>query len=57
MEGFIGFLRRPEELRHSYEKFRFAGDVNKPPFEEVYRTVKAYIKEVLPKERIRDYER
>ena len=57
LESFNGFLRHPEELRHSYEKFRFTGDVSKPPFEDVYRTVKTYIKDVLPKERNRDYER
>ncbi|MBQ7500658.1 MAG: nucleotidyl transferase AbiEii/AbiGii toxin family protein [Clostridia bacterium] len=57
LESFNGFLHRSGELRHSYEKFRFAGGVNKPPFEEVYQTVKAYIKDVLPKNRSRDYER
>ena len=55
--NFHGFLRRAEDLRHSYEKFRFAGGVNKPPFDEVYRTVKSYIKDVLPREKERDYER
>ena len=54
---FCGFLHRIEDLRHSYEKFRFEGDVYKPPFEEVYRTVKTYIKDVLPRERNRDMER
>ena len=54
---FCGFLHRIENLRHSYEKFRFEGDVYKPPFEEVYRTVKAYIKDVLPREKNRDMER
>jgi len=57
LEGFNGFLLRLDELRHSYEKFRFAGNVSKPPFDEVYRTVKAYIKDVLPRERNRDCER
>ena len=57
LESFNGFLHRSDELRHSYEKFRFAGDVSKPPFDEIYRMVKAYIKDVLPKERNRDYER
>ena len=57
LEGFSGFLRCPEDLRHSYEKFRFVGDMSKPPFKEVYRTVRTYIKDVLPKERNRDYER
>ena len=57
LENFKGFLRRSDELLHSYEKFRFTGDVSKPPFEEVYRTVKTYIKDVLPRERNRDYER
>ena len=47
---FYGFLYRTEDLRHSYEKFHFAGNVNKPPFEEVYNIVKAYIYDALPKE-------
>lgn len=51
LEDFSGFLRRTEELQHSYEKFRFAGGVNKPEFEDVYHSVKLYIKEVLPKEK------
>lgn len=55
--GFDGFLHRQDDLRHSYEKFRFAGGVNKPPFEDVYRSVKSYIKDVLPKEKHRDHER
>lgn len=46
--NFNGFLNRQEELRHSYDKFRFTGDVSKPPFDEVYSTVKTYIKDVLP---------
>lgn len=53
---FNGFLHRPEELRHSYEKFRFAGNVNKVPFDEMYRSVKTYIKDILPKERTKDTE-
>jgi hypothetical protein len=44
---FDGFLNRPEDLKHSYEKFRFAGDVNKPTFEEVYQTVKTFIADVI----------
>lgn len=36
MGDFQGFLQRKEDLRHSYEKFRFAGGVNKPPFDAVY---------------------
>lgn len=51
LDTFNGFLRRTEDLQHSYEKFRFAGGVNKPPFKEVYRVVKLYIKDVLPKEK------
>ncbi|MBQ7670111.1 MAG: hypothetical protein IJS45_05260, partial [Clostridia bacterium] len=57
LDSFYGFLHRTSELKHSYEKFRFTGDVNKPPFEEVYRTVKSYIKDILPKEKNRDLER
>ena len=45
---FYDFLNRTEDLRHSYEKFRFAGGVNKAPFEEVYHSVKSYIGDVLP---------
>lgn len=51
LDTFQGFLHRSEDLRHSYEKFRFAGDVNKPLFDEVYCAVKSYIKDVLPKEK------
>ena len=37
-------------LKHSYEKFRFSENVNKPSFEEIYQSVKEYIKDILPKE-------
>lgn len=47
---FQGFLRNVEDLRYSYEKFRFAGGVNKPAFEEVYHSVKAFLKDILPKQ-------
>ena len=57
LDSFNGFLHRPGDLRHSYEKFRFSGEVDKPPFDEVYRSVKAYVKDILPKEKDRDYER
>ena len=49
LDSFNGFLQRQEDLRHSYEKFRFAGNVDKPPFDEVYLSVKTYIKNILPK--------
>lgn len=57
MDSFHGFLYRPEDLRHSYEKFRFAGGAKKPPFAEVYRAVKLYIQDILPKEIQMEYER
>ena len=57
LDTFNGFLRRTDELRYAYEKFRFEGGVYKPPFEEVYRTVKSYIKTILPREKNRDFER
>ena len=57
LDSFHGFLHRFDDLRHSYEKFRFEGGVYKPPFEEVYQTVKSYIKDLLPRERSRDRER
>ncbi len=58
LDTFDGFLHRTDDLKHSYDKFRFTGGVNKPEFEEVYESVKSFIKDILPKERIRDdYER
>ncbi len=54
LEKFNGFLGKTDELKHAYDKFRLSGIVNKPPFEEVYGAVKAYIKPVLPQERRRD---
>lgn len=56
LDAFHGFLNRTDELRHSYEKFRFAGYTDKPPFEEVYNTVKTYIKDLLPEEKRRNFE-
>lgn len=47
---FSGFLHRVDDLKHAYEKFRFAGGVNKPPFDELYQKVKAYIHKMLPNE-------
>lgn len=57
LENFNGFIQRKEELKHAYEKFRFAGDVNKPQFEEVYCRVRSYIKDILPKEKEHGFER
>lgn len=57
LDSFGAFLHRSGDLRHSYEKFRFAGGTDKPPFEEVYRAVKSYIKEVLPEEPNENIER
>lgn len=48
--AFHGFLYKIGDLEHSYEKFRFECGVNKPPFAEIYRTVKQYIKDILPDE-------
>ena len=45
--NYDGFINRSEELRHSYEKFRFAGDVIKPGFDEVYDTVKGFLSDLL----------
>ena len=55
--NFSGFLYRSGDLFHSYEKFRFSGNANKPPFEDVYKAVSAYIADVFPKERHCDKER
>ena len=54
LEDFHGFLHGTADLRHAYEKFRFTGGVNKPPFDEVYAKVKAYLKDVLPADQHRD---
>lgn len=56
MDAFHGFLYNTDELKHAYEKFRFEGDVHKPPFEEVYSTVISYIEDMLPKDRFRNTE-
>ena len=45
---FHGFLSRKSELEHAYDKFRFAGDVIKPAFNDVYAAVRSYIKDFLP---------
>ena len=55
--NFDGFLHSLPELQHAYDKFRFDGNVDKPPFEEVYRSVKTFIKDILPRERDLDMER
>lgn len=46
---FNGFLNRTDDLKHSYEKFRFAGGVNKPPFDKVYHAVKTFLADIIPK--------
>ncbi len=51
IDSFDGFLHKSDNLRHSYEKFRFSGNIDKPPFDEVYNSVKLYIKDILPKEK------
>ena len=45
---FAGFLHRHDDLSHAYEKFRFTGEATKPSFDEVYGTVKQYVKILLP---------
>lgn len=48
LENFNAFLNRTDELEHAYFKFKVAEDVYKPPFNEIYQTVKNYINDVLP---------
>lgn len=50
LADFNGFINRIDDLRHSYEKFRFTGDVNKPSFEEVYDKVRSFIGDLIPQE-------
>lgn len=45
---FHAFLNRADELKHSYDKFRFEGRVTKPSFETVYGAVKTFIADILP---------
>ena len=45
---FKGFNDRFNDLDHSYNKFRFSGDVEKPEFKDVYNSVKSFISEILP---------
>ncbi len=47
LDNFNAFLHREDELRHSYEKFRFEGEVNKPAFDDVYAAVKEYVKDII----------
>ena len=54
LEGFDGFLHRPDELRHAYEKFRFTGDATKPAFDQVYEAVRQYVKALLPHDSMTD---
>ena len=46
--SFNALLSRVEELEYAYNKFRFTGDINKPPFSEVYAAVKTFLKELNP---------
>lgn len=50
LADFSGFINRIDDLRHSYEKFRFTGDVNKPSFEEVYDKVRLFIGSLIRQE-------
>lgn len=55
--NFSDFLYGTDTLRHAYEKFRFEGGVRKPSFDEVYESVKAYIKDEIPNRKPKDLER
>ena len=45
---FHCFLERTPDLKHSYDKFRFTGDIHRPTFDEVYSAVKLFVFEILP---------
>ena len=55
--SFHCFMHRREELRHAYEKFRFSGNISKPPFRVVLETVDDYIRDVLPRNKDRGFGR
>lgn len=44
---FNGFINRKDELKHSYEKFRFSGGVSKPEFDVVYDKVYEYVNNLI----------
>ena len=50
LDDFNSFINRIDDLRHSYEKFRFTGNVNKPSFAEVYDKVRRFIGSLIPQE-------
>lgn len=54
--NFDGFLNRTEDLEHSYTKFRFAGGINKPTFDEVYQAVKGFIDVAIQQSKTTDRE-
>lgn len=56
LDMFNGFLHCTDELRHSYEKFRFEGGVSKPSFDVMYNAVKTFIGDVLLQEQNGDNE-
>ena len=45
---FSSFRDRIPDIEHSYNKFRFEGGVNKPPFDDLYQAVLAFIDDILP---------
>lgn len=45
---FDGLLNRKDDLAHSYDKFKFEGGVDKPPFNDIYDAVRNYLKPFLP---------
>ncbi len=44
---FNGFVNRKDELKHSYDKFRFSGGVSKPEFDVVYDKVYEYVNNLI----------
>lgn len=55
--GFNAFIKHSEDLQHAYDKYRFAKDVIKPPFDVVYNTVKDFLGNLMPSEKEKDIDK
>lgn len=53
---FNGFLYRIDDLEHAYGRFKVGDDVKKPDFDEMYCSVRDYIKDILPTGKPRELE-
>lgn len=50
LEDFSAFRYRQQDLEHAYTKFNVGEGVPRPPFQEVYQRVSAYLRDMFPAE-------